>query len=47
MIAYWSNFIRSGSPNGQGLAVWPAYAKPTDVMQLVPGRGGDRQRRER
>jgi para-nitrobenzyl esterase len=37
MIAYWSNFIRSGKPNGQGLATWPAYAKPTDVMQLVPG----------
>ena len=26
MMAYWSNFARSGDPNGAGLAAWPAFA---------------------
>ncbi|CAN9498671.1 unnamed protein product [Ophioblennius macclurei] len=25
MMAYWANFVRSGSPNGAGLVVWPLY----------------------
>ncbi|HEX7382165.1 MAG TPA: carboxylesterase family protein [Nevskiaceae bacterium] len=36
MIAYWGNFIRDGNPNGEGLARWPRYEAPADVLQLVP-----------
>lgn len=40
MVKYWANFIRNGNPNGTGLPAWPAYALPTDVMQLRPGAVG-------
>lgn len=26
MSSYWTNFVRSGNPNGQGLPTWPAFA---------------------
>lgn len=25
MAAYWTNFVKSANPNGQGLAYWPPY----------------------
>ena len=35
MMAYWSNFARSGDPNGAGLAVWPAFgAASAQVLDL-------------
>ena len=36
MEAYFANFIKSGSPDGKGLAKWPAANKGKDVpvMQL-------------
>jgi para-nitrobenzyl esterase len=40
MLAYWTNFARSGDPNGPGLPPWPAYGAGTpQVMELgdVPG----------
>lgn len=36
MLGYWTNFIRTGNPNGNGLPVWPAYHTFTDVLQLAP-----------
>lgn len=34
MNRYWGNFIRTGDPNGSGLAQWPDYAKTRQVMHL-------------
>jgi para-nitrobenzyl esterase len=36
MIAYWANFVRTGDPNGPGLAQWPYFRLDTDVLQLAP-----------
>jgi len=34
MNAYWANFIKSGNPNGAGLAEWPDFTKTHEVMHL-------------
>jgi para-nitrobenzyl esterase len=34
MNAYWANFIKTGDPNGSGLAEWPQYGKTHEVMHL-------------
>jgi para-nitrobenzyl esterase len=31
MIDYWVNFAKTGNPNGQGLAHWPAYKSTSDL----------------
>jgi para-nitrobenzyl esterase len=36
MLAYWTNFIKTGNPNAKGLPDWPAYNGPTDILQLAP-----------
>jgi hypothetical protein len=38
MKAYWTNFVKSGTPNGDELANWPLFAADdNDVQLLVPG----------
>jgi para-nitrobenzyl esterase len=34
MNAYWANFIKTGDPNGAGLANWPQFGKTHEVMHL-------------
>ena len=35
MSSYWVNFIRTGDPNGKGLAHWPAIGeRPETTMEL-------------
>ena len=35
MSSYWTNFAKTGNPNGQGLPAWPAFDGKTDrLMEL-------------
>jgi carboxylesterase type B len=34
MSSYWSNFMKTGDPNGKGLKAWPAVADKPEVMEL-------------
>ncbi|XP_040838117.1 carboxylesterase 5A [Ochotona curzoniae] len=34
MMRYWSNFARTGNPNGDHLPLWPAYNKTEMYLQL-------------
>ena len=38
MMAYWSNFIRSGDPNGPGLPAWPEFERNAKTIQLLDTR---------
>lgn len=40
MVAYWSQFAHTGRPSAPGLAAWPRYHSPGDVMRLEPGHVG-------
>jgi para-nitrobenzyl esterase len=40
MVAYWSAFAHTGRPSVPGLATWPRYHSPRDVMRLEPGHVG-------
>jgi para-nitrobenzyl esterase len=37
MSSYWTNFAKTGNPNGEGLPHWPAYNKDGyQVMHITP-----------
>ena len=37
MNQYWSNFIKTGDPNGDGLAYWPVADENMGYIQLGDG----------
>ena len=34
MMDYWTNFIKSGDPNGEGLSTWHPYREDSDIKIL-------------
>ncbi len=48
MVRFWTNFARSGDPNGEGLPKWPRYDKDEDLIHLdkTVTSGPDAQRAE-
>lgn len=40
MSSYWANFAKTGDPNGDGLAVWHAYAPAVNTTQRIGAEMG-------
>jgi para-nitrobenzyl esterase len=37
MNTYWTNFAKTGNPNGEGLPQWPAYTpKNNQILEIQP-----------
>ena len=39
MIQYWTNFMKTGDPNGPGLPAWPRYSPAADVLMNFTAAG--------
>ena len=39
MIRYWTNFAKTGDPNGPGLPAWPRYSTAQDVLMNMTAQG--------
>ena len=39
MMSYWTNFARTGDPNGEGLAVWPRFTNADPQTMVLTGDG--------
>lgn len=37
MIGYWTNFAKTGDPNGPGLPPWPRYARSSEAAMIFHG----------
>jgi para-nitrobenzyl esterase len=41
MVVYWTNFAKTGDPNGMGVPAWPAYTTAANgILSLAPGMPG-------
>ncbi|HEU5294270.1 MAG TPA: carboxylesterase family protein [Burkholderiaceae bacterium] len=40
MATYWTNFARSGNPNGAGVTTWPAFNEATGAIQSLDVASG-------
>ncbi|MCE2461318.1 MAG: carboxylesterase family protein, partial [Pseudomonadales bacterium] len=40
MLGYWTNFAKTGNPNGDGLPVWPRYDTETDLALEISAEPG-------
>ncbi len=38
MASYWTNFAKTGNPNGPGLPAWPAFKEDRQVLLRLKGR---------
>jgi para-nitrobenzyl esterase len=41
MAAYWSNFARTGNPNGPGLPTWPRFTAASERVVVLDEPGGE------
>ena len=42
MNGYWANFVRSGDPNGAGLAPWPRFDRASEDLLFFERDGSAR-----
>lgn len=47
MVAYWTNFIKTGNPNGEGLPAWDKWTKESDPLQELGANIGPIQEEAR
>jgi para-nitrobenzyl esterase len=40
MSAYWTNFAKTGNPNGAALPEWPAFAASSQQVMYFDGHSG-------